>query len=244
MRTALRSIVESTDTLAGKFFDIGVTLLIIASMVTFAIETIPTLSESSRLWLGRFEILTVVLFIAEYLLRLYVAERPIGYATSFYGVVDLMAAAPALFSMGLDTRPIRMLRLLRLLRLLKLTRYNRAIQRLHVALQLAWEELILFFVVSLILLFIAAAGIYQFENEVQPKEFSSFFHSLWWAVTTLSTVGYGDVYPITVGGRIFTFMVLFVGIGVVAMPSGLIASALTQARELENQDRPPAADKV
>lgn len=211
-------------------------LLILASMITFAIETLPSLSESSRLWLGRFETLTVTLFIVEYLLRLFVAERPIGYATSFYGVVDLVAAVPALFTLGFDTRAIRMLRLLRLLRLLKLTRYNRAIQRLHVALILAWEEIVLFTIVSFILLFIAAAGIYQFENAVQPEEFSSFFHSLWWAVTTLSTVGYGDVYPITLGGRLFTFMVLFVGLGVVAMPAGLIASALTQARELEHQE--------
>ena len=84
--------------------------------------------------------------------------------------------------------------------------------------------------VSLILLYLSAVGIYFFENQAQPEQFKSVFHCLWWAVTTLTTVGYGDVFPITAGGRIFTFFVLMVGLGIVAVPAGLVASALSQAR--------------
>ena len=235
LRQRLRCIVESVDTPAGKAFDATILFLIFVSMALFAIETLPALSDHVRERLKMFEWITFGLFTAEYLLRLWVAEKPIKYATSFFGIVDLAAIAPALLFVGFDTRVLRSFRLLRLLRLLKLARYNKAIRRLHSALQLAWEELILFFFATTILLFIAAAGIYQFENEAQPEAFASIFHSLWWAITTLTTVGYGDVYPITTGGKAFTTLVLLIGLGIVAMPAGLVASALTKAREIEDE---------
>jgi len=81
------------------------------------------------------------------------------------------------------------------------------------------------------LLYLSAVGIYYFENAAQPDQFKSVFHSLWWAITTLTTVGYGDMFPITVGGKVFTFFVLMIGLGIVAVPTGLVASALSQARE-------------
>ena len=95
----------------------------------------------------------------------------------------------------------------------------------------------LFMMVILILLFIVSAGIYFFENQAQPEVFKSIFHSSWWSIVTLTTVGYGDVYPITLGGKIFTFFVLIIGVGVVTIPAGLIATALAKAREIqENND--------
>lgn len=87
------------------------------------------------------------------------------------------------------------------------------------------------------MIFLAAAGIYHFEHAAQPEHFASVFHSLWWAVATLTTVGYGDAYPITVGGRIFTFFILMIGLGIVAIPSGLFASALTKAIEDEKKQK-------
>ena len=92
-------------------------------------------------------------------------------------------------------------------------------------------------VTTLIVLYLAAFGIYHFEHEAQPEQFKSIFHSIWWAVTTLTTVGYGDIYPVTLGGRFFTFVVLMVGLGVVAIPPGLVASALSKAREEEEEAR-------
>ncbi len=89
--------------------------------------------------------------------------------------------------------------------------------------------------VTLLLLFFSAVGIYYFENEAQPEAFASIFHSLW-GVATLTTVGYGDVYPITLGGRVFTFVVLMIGLGIVAVPCGMLASALSEARRLEKQE--------
>ena len=90
----------------------------------------------------------------------------------------------------------------------------------------AKEEIILFLIITAILIYLSAAGIYFFENEAQPEKFSSIFQSLWWSIITLTTVGYGDVYPITAGGQIFTFFILIIGLGVITVPAGLVASAL------------------
>ena len=107
---------------------------------------------------------------------------------------------------------------------------------LDAALALIREDLVLFFAATAFVLFVAAAGIYSFEHEAQPKVFASVFHSLWWAVTTLTTVGYGDAAPITAGGKVFTFFVLMVGLGIVAVPTGLLASALTWTAKDEASD--------
>ncbi len=101
------------------------------------------------------------------------------------------------------------------------------------AFKIVKEEVVLFIIVSIVLIFISSAIIYYFENESQPEVFSSIFHSAWWSIVTLTTVGYGDVYPITLGGKIFTFFVLMIGVGFVTVPAGLVATALSKARELE-----------
>ena len=95
----------------------------------------------------------------------------------------------------------------------------------------------LFMIVILILLFIVSAGIYFFEHEAQPEVFKSIFHSAWWSIVTLTTVGYGDVYPITIGGKIFTFFVLIIGVGVVTVPAGLVATSLSKAREIQDEEK-------
>jgi voltage-gated potassium channel len=98
---------------------------------------------------------------------------------------------------------------------------------------LAKEELLVYLGVSIMLVYLAAVGIYYFEHAVQPDKFLSIFHSLWWAIVTLTTVGYGDVVPITIGGRLFTFFILLIGLGIVAVPSGVLASALSEIRDRE-----------
>ncbi|TWT73958.1 ion transporter [Allorhodopirellula solitaria] len=212
---------------------IGLQGLIIASLLAFALETLPDLSEKQRRWLRWFEVFTVAVFTVEYVARIAMAEKPLRFAFSFFGIVDLLAILPFYLQLGFDLRSLRALRLLRLFRILKLGRYNKAIQRFHRAAVIAHEELVLFLSAAGIVLYLAAVGIYQFENEAQPEAFASVFHSLWWAVCTLTTVGYGDVYPVTNGGKCFTFVILLVGLGIVAVPAGLVASALSQARDME-----------
>lgn len=232
----LKAIIEDNDTKAGRAFDLVIQLLIVISIITFSIETLPDLSSGTISLLSTIETVIVTIFTLEYLVRVYVANRKRDYVFSFYGIVDLIAIAPFYLSIGLDLRTLRILRILRLFRLFKLVRYNRAMQRLGRAFHIAKEEVVLFCVVTIMLLYLSAVGIYYFENEAQPEQFKSIFHSFWWAVTTLTTVGYGDVYPITVGGRIFTFLVLMIGLGIVAVPAGLLASALSKARQEEQEE--------
>lgn len=236
----LKNIVECNDTAAGWLFDLFIQLLIVVSLVTFSIETLPNLSESARWWLRAIEIVTVAIFTVEYLLRVIVADNKWKFVFSFFGIVDLLAILPFYISTGIDLRSVRVFRLLRLFRIFKLVRYSNAIQRFHRALLLAREELILYFFMTLLLLYVAAVGIYYCENDAQPDKFASVFDSLWWAVATLTTVGYGDTYPVTAGGKVFTFMVLIVGLGVIAVPAGIVSSALATAREMEA--RPPCQD--
>ena len=152
-------------------------------------------------------------------------------------MVDLLAILPFYLTTGIDLRAVKVPRALRIISLLKLTRYNAAMSRFARTFALAKEEFTLFVIATLMILFLAAVGIYYFERDAQPEAFASVFHSLWWAVTTLTTVGYGDVYPITVGGRFFTYIVVMVGLGVIAVPASVLASALTRAREEEVRTR-------
>ncbi len=238
----LKQIIERHDTKAGRAFDLVIQSLIVLSLVSFSIETLPSLSAGLRRILYWTEAVTVAIFTIEYLLRIYVADRKLAFIFSFFGLVDLLAILPFYVAPGLDLRAVRSFRLLRLFRILKLARYNKAVRRFHRALHIAREELTLFLFVALILFYLSAVGIYYFENEAQPVIFASVFHSLWWAVCTLTTVGYGDIYPITVGGRVFTFFVLLVGLGVIAVPTGIVATALAQARELEESEKEDAIE--
>lgn len=232
----LKTLVERHDTPEGKAFDLVIQALIVISLLSFSMETLPNLSPAMRTFLGYVEVVTVVLFTIEYLLRVYVADRRLSYVFSFYGIVDLLAIVPFYLSLGIDMRSLRAMRLLRLFRLFKLVRYNNAIERFVRAFTIAREEIIVFIMVTVILLFLSSIGIYYFEHEAQPEVFASIFHSLWWAVTTLTTVGYGDMYPITAGGRIFTFCILMIGLGIVAVPAGLLASALNKVRREDDDD--------
>lgn len=232
----LKQIIENNDTRLGHGFDFFIQFLIVVSLVTFSIETLPNLSQPTRDVLRYAEIVTVIIFSAEYLLRLYVADRKLSFVLSFFGLVDLFAILPFYISTGVDLRSIRAVRLFRLFRVLKVVRYSAAIRRFHRALLIAKEEIVLFALVAALLLYLSAVGIYYFENDAQPEVFSSVFHSLWWSVCTLTTVGYGDVYPVTTGGKLFTFVVLATGLGIISVPAGLVASALSKARELEDNE--------
>ena len=230
-----KKIIEQNDTKEGRIFDLTIQSIIFVSLVSFSIETLPNLSKKARDTLNFIEIITVAIFTIEYLLRIIVADRKLRFIFSFYGIIDLLAILPFYVASGIDLRAIRVIRLMRLLRAFKLVRYSKAIRRFHRAFIIAKEEMLLFIFITCILLFFSATGIYYFENEAQPENFKSIFHCLWWALATLTTVGYGDVYPITIGGRIFTFFILMIGLGVVAVPPGLIATALSKARMEEDK---------
>ena len=232
----LRAVIEDTSTLKGKIFDYFIQALILLSLLAFTIETFPDNSKVTIELLNTFEFLCVIIFSIEYLLRVIVSKKPLKYIFSFYGVIDFLAIFPFYLKSIYDLRALRAFRIFRIFRALKLIRYNRALNRFNIASKIVKEELILFLILTSIFVFIASAGIYFFENEAQPENFSSVFHSGWWAIVTLTTVGYGDVYPITVGGKIFTTFIVLIGVGIVTIPAGLVASALSKAREIEAKE--------
>ena len=207
--------------------------MIVISISSLTVETLPDLPSAVRSALRTSEIVITILFTVEYVLRVATAERKADYIFSFYGIIDLVAVLPFYLALGIDLRVIRAVRLFRIFRIFKLARYNRAMERFGKAIVRARDEAIIFLIATFIVLYISAVGIYYFEHEAQPESFKSVFHSLWWAVATLTTVGYGDAYPITVGGKIFTFVMLMCGLGVVAVPAGLIAAALTKVLDDE-----------
>jgi voltage-gated potassium channel len=231
----LKRIVEQTDTPAGKAFDLFVLVLILTSLVTFSLETLPDLTPQFRRVLDIIEIVTVSIFTIEYALRILVADTRLRFVTSWYGIIDLFAIAPFYVLIGTDLRSPRIFLLFRVFRLFKAFRYSRAIARFRDAFFSIREELAIFVLVTIAMVFLASVGIYYFESEAQPEHFGSVFHCMWWAIVTLTTVGYGDAVPQTAGGRAFTAIVLLLGLGTVAVPSGLVASALTRTRNRVDQ---------
>jgi voltage-gated potassium channel len=229
----LKTMVELEESRWGRVFNLFIQAMILVSLVSFTIETLPNLSPQMDAGLERLNIFIVVVFTIEYILRIWVADRPLAYIFSFYGLIDLLAILPFYIAVEFDLRSVRALRFLRLFRAFKLVRYSKAISRFHRAFLIAKEELVLFLCVTLLLLYFSAVGIYYFEREAQPEKFSSVIHSLWWSVETLTTVGYGDIAPVTVGGKIFTLLILLIGLGIVSVPAGLVASALSKARAME-----------
>lgn len=236
MKQYIKEIVEINDTKLSKYFAFFIQALILLSIITFSIETIPNLKPQTKVVLQSIEWFSVIVFTLEYFSRIYVADSKPKFIFSFFGIIDALAILPFYLSFGVDLRSLRALRFLRLFRILKLVRYNRAINHFSRAIKTAKEEILLFIFITLILIYFSAVGIYYFENQAQPEHFSSIFDSLWWAIITLTTVGYGDVYPITVGGKVFTFFILMIGLGIIAIPTGIISSALTKSidkREVE-----------
>lgn len=223
------------STILGKFFNLFIIFLILISVFSFSIETIPNLDRKYYDLIQTSELIIVIIFTMEYFLRIFFDEKGLRYVFSFYGLVDLLAILPFYLSTGIDLRSIRIIRVLRIFRILKLVRYSRAIQRYKAAFLSINSELSVFLIAAFFMLYISAVGIYYFESEVQPDKFASVFDALWWSLITLTTVGYGDVFPITIGGKIFTTIVVIIGLGFVAVPTGLVASALTKAIQDEKK---------
>lgn len=225
-RAEIIELLDGTHGRHGNRVALAVHALIVLSALAIAIETEPKTPNMLRDWLYGFEVLLLVLFTAEYGLRLYASEHRLRYLFSFWGIVDLLSILPAIV---LLTPEWQALRALRLVRLLKLFRSSRSLDRLVVAMREVRGELFVFGVIASLMLYVSAVGIYLFEHAAQPEVFTSILTSLWWAVASFTTVGYGDMVPITPGGQVFTTFVLFIGLGIIAVPAAIVTTALLEA---------------
>ena len=210
-------------------------VMILMSAVLITIDSLPNIHEKFGQPILTFELLLSGFFAFEYIMRLRASQNPLRYAFSFWGIIDLIAIIPFTLIFGGSVNSTKALRLLRLARLFKLLKIGNAHSRLFDAFDEVRHEILVFFCLAFGAVFLAAVGIYHFEHSAQPEVFSSIPASMWWAVATLTTVGYGDIYPITIGGKIFTSLILVLGLSLVAIPTGLFSAALLRAKERESQ---------
>ncbi|WP_049891907.1 ion transporter [Natronococcus amylolyticus] len=213
--------------------------LIVLNVIAVMLETVDSLYASYATKFLWFEAISVAIFSIEYISRLWAAtEHPdyqhpiwgrLRYAFSPYMIIDLLAILPFFFGAILDLRFLRALRLLRFLRLFKLARYSESIQLFVRVLQLKREELVITSVVGTIILLMSSSLMYFAERGAQPEEFSSIPASLWWGVITLTTVGYGDVTPVTPIGQVLGAVIAVTGIGLFALPASILASGFIEA---------------
>ncbi len=236
VKKAVFGIIERSpegDGASGIFEKFLVTLILlnIAAVVAASFKDLPTWTNRA---LFVFEVFSVIVFSLEYLARLWTSDlrypgsrHPrLKYAFSAMAVVDLLAIAPFYipFLITCDLRFIRMLRLFRLLRILKLNRYSDALNIIGSVVKREKEKLLTTIFFTAIIILFASAVMYYVENEAQPDKFPNIIASVWWAVATLTTVGYGDVYPVTVLGKLLSGLIAILGIGLVALPTGIISS--------------------
>ena len=235
----LRHALRNPEGQARKTLERASTGLILLALVTVPLEASLGTTQGWQQAITWLELGILGFFTAEYVLRLWIAERPWKYVFSFYGLIDLAAIAPFYLAWGTETTALRAIRLLRLIRLWKHRAYAQAWIRLATALKESREEALIFLAASALTLYIAAVGIHQFEAEAQPEHFGTLAQSLWWALGLLVDVDYGEIWPVTFGGKAFTALIAFIGIAIIAVPAGMVASALTKVAD-ERRSEPPA----
>lgn len=225
-----------------KLFDYSILALIVLNVAAVIAETFPLPQEV----LGAFDVIeavSVVIFTAEYLLRLWTAPllypdrtpamARLRYVFSFMAIIDLLAILPFYlpFVFPIDLRVLRALRLIRLLRLLKVNRYTNALRVIGQVFTAKAAQLVSSVLVVGLLMLISSVLMYYIENPVQPEVFENAFSGLWWAVATFTTVGYGDIYPITAAGRVISAIIAMLGIGMVAVPTGIISAGFIETMD-------------
>ena len=243
------------DDKASRLFDILIMALICLSVVAIILHSFKNLATKYASLFYTFEVFCVVVFTFEYLLRIWTADllypeekHPrLKYMLSFMAIVDLLAILPFYLPfISADMRFIRMVRLLRMARLFrvfKLGRYIDALQIIVKVIKAQASELIISIVICFFVMLFSSIIMYTVENPVQPDQFPNIIASLWWAICTLTTVGYGDVYPVTTLGRFFAAIISLVGIGIIAIPTGIIAAGFSTVINKENQKEASEEEK-
>lgn len=231
VRARLHEIVFEADTVAGKAFDLSVLICIVASVAAVMLESIASVRERFGAELRALEWLFTVLFTIEYLLRLYAVRRPLHYATSFFGLVDLISVLPSYLSLiigGSQTLlVVRALRLLRIFRVLKLGSFLGEAQVLMRALRASRAKITVFLGTVLVLTLLMGSLMYLVEG---PEHgFSSIPRGVYWAIVTMTTVGYGDLSPKTDLGQAIAACVMIMGYGILAVPTGIVSVELAAA---------------
>ena len=230
----------------SRAFDLFIVAAIFVNIAVLFLETFDRISEYSHI-LRKIELTTIIIFAVEYLLRIWTAEylypdkdkgrAVLKFLVSFDGIVDLCTILPFFFLSGFIA--FRMLRVVRILHLFRINAYYDSINVITSVLIEKKNQLISSIFIILVLMMAASLCMYSAEHEVQPEVFNNAFSGIWWSTSTILTVGYGDIYPITIMGRIMAIAIAFLGVGAVAIPTGIISAGFVeQYTQLQNQNKP------
>lgn len=230
-RARVHEVIFEADTPAGKLFDFVLLVAILLSVLAVMLDSVPSVHAVRGRELRAAEWLFTALFTVEYGLRLWCVERPVRYARSFFGLVDLVAILPSFLSLLFDGAQslllVRELRILRVFRLLKLANYLGEAEVLTSALRASRPKIVVFLVVVVNVASIMGALMYLIEGH--RGAFDSIPAGVYWAIVTMTTVGFGDIAPVTVQGRILASLLMLMGYGIIAIPTGIVTSEIVQA---------------
>lgn len=231
LRDRLYVIIFQADTKAGKQFDVILLITIVLSVITVMLDSVRELHLNYTHWFLMAEWLFTILFTIEYITRIAVSRKPLAYIWSFYGIIDLLAVIPTYLSLFISGSHfllvIRILRMLRVFRILKLSRYLRASQVLTISLRQSKYKIIVFLEVVISMVVIMGSIMYLIEGP--ENGFDSIPRSIYWAIVTLTTVGFGDITPQTVLGQFFASIIMILGYSIIAVPTGIISAEMIRA---------------
>lgn len=247
LKTRIFGILDPGDE-DSKYFDPFIMGLIVLNVVAVVLESVSWIYNRYALYFIAFNLFSVAVFTVEYILRVWSCtvdprfhspiQGRLRYMITPLAIIDLLAILPFyLFFILPEMRFLRAIRLFRLFRVLKLTRYSESMQTFVDVLKLKKEELGLMLFTILILLIITSSLMYEAEHEAQPERFSSIPAAMWWGIVTLTTVGYGDVYPRTAIGKLIGSIVVILGIGLFALPTGILASGFSEVLQKRKEER-------
>lgn len=239
-REQLHEVIFEADTRAGKRFDVILLWVILASVAVVMIESVHSIADDHQTLLFVLEWTFTVFFTIEYILRLVSVKKPLKYATSFFGIIDLLSILPsylALFQLGQSSiRIIRIMRLLRVFRVLKLFGFVRQAQQLRRALRSSAPKIAVFLLAVLVTTVLMGTVMYIIEDP--EAGFTSIPRSIYWAIVTLTTVGYGDIAPATPLGQALAGLIMIIGYAIIAVPTGIVSLEISRADKTNTQSCP------
>jgi len=233
-RHKIHEIIFEADTFYGKLFDIVLLITIVSSVVAVMLESIDSIHQQYGDLLRIFEWIVTIFFTIEYFLRIYAVNRPLKYIFSFMGIIDLLAIIPTylifIFPAAHFFTVVRSIRLIRVFRVFKLSHYLRGAHTMQIALRSSRPKIVVFLLSVMILVIVLGTLMYIIEGSSGTIGFNNIPNSIYWAVVTLTTVGYGTVTPITVFGKIVASFIMILGYGIIAVPTGIVTSEFARRK--------------
>jgi len=234
IRQKIHEIIFEADTFYGKLFDIILLITIVSSVVAVMLESIDSIHQQYGDILRIFEWIVTILFTIEYFLRIYAVNKPLKYIFSFMGIIDLLAIIPTylifIFPAAHFFTVVRSIRLIRVFRVFKLSHYLRGAHTMQIALRSSRPKIVVFLLSVMILVIVLGTLMYIIEGSSDTKGFDNIPNSIYWAIVTLTTVGYGDVLPATAFGKVVASFIMILGYGIIAVPTGIVTAEFSRKK--------------